>query len=144
MLLLKTIWLIKPSSRLLTPWIKCGTLQCIFLFFYLKIIFKTIKVELLQTHGIRSAGRIYFLFLSLLYPTYAAIQARDKHSDITFFYKKSSQVFCKKLLCLAGMCGVAFQRGDKRVKYFIIHFNLMAWSCHFLKGNQSQRRVTRN
>lgn len=97
-----------------------------FSFFYLKIIFKTIKVELLQTHGIRSAGKIYFLFLSLLYPTYAAIQARDKHSDITFFYKKSSQVFCKKLLCLAGMCGVAFQRGDKRVKYFIIHFNLMA------------------
>lgn len=76
--------------------------------------------------GSGAQGKFIFFFLSLLYPTYAAIQARDKHSDVTFFYKKSSQVFCKKLLCLAGMCGVAFQTGDKRVKYFIIHFNLMA------------------
>lgn len=32
----------------------------------------------------------FFSFLSFLYPTHAAIQARDKHSDVTFFYKKKA------------------------------------------------------
>lgn len=62
--------------------------------------------------------KIQFLVLSFLYLTYVAIQATDKHSDVKFFDKKKPSV--------RNCVGLVFQRGDKRVKYFIIHFNLMA------------------